>query len=56
MIGRSGGRGLGISVLAVPYDDDDEYYHIDFYFCNRWRKLNYVKLNKIGFGFVFNVP
>ena len=33
MIGRSGERGSGISVLAARHDDDDVYIYIYIYIC-----------------------
>ena len=37
IIGRSGNRGLGISVLAARHDDDDDIiYYITMIFSRRW--------------------
>ena len=52
MIGRSGERGSGISVLAARHDDDNDdesYYNGDYVSACRYPQLHYnLRLNSFG--------
>ena len=54
MIGRSGERGSGISVLAARHNDDDDIY-IYIYIYTRWKNTPFLLKKYLINNFAWNV-